>query len=114
VCDDAEVVALVVAARNVPHVCINVPPDSVVTAAGLMQLGGLRKVVSMELALQGTSGSFTPAAARMLLGCLHRQARVTLFLASAEQVRVFEDAWVWLGQLRLNCPRLSLKTAVPL
>lgn len=103
--------ALVVAACNVPHVSVNVPPGSAVTAGGLMQLGGLRKLVSLELFLQRTC---PPAAARMLLGCFHHQARVTLFLSSAEEVRVFAEACAWLGQLRLNCPRISIQTAVPL
>jgi hypothetical protein len=114
VCDDAEIMALVNAARNVPHVRVNVPPDSAVTAAGLMQLGGLRKLDSLELALQGRAGSFTPAASRTLLGCFHHQVHVTLFLKTVEQVRVFGEAWDWLGQFQLNCPKISMRTAVPL
>jgi hypothetical protein len=102
--------ALVVAARNVPHVSVIVPPGSSVTAGGLMLLGGLQvRLVSLDLEVLGIN--FTTAAARMLLGCLHHKACVRIYVATDQQWHVFAEAWAWLGQLHLNRPlSLSVQT----
>lgn len=88
-CDDAEMMALVVADRNVPDVCVNVPPGSAVTTGGLMQLGGLR-MVNLELGLLGISFQnwhrlqqeccWAVCTTRRVWGCMLQQISNGMFL----------------------------------
>jgi hypothetical protein len=106
--DDEEMAALVVAARNVPHVRINVPHGSLVTSWGIMHLGKLH-MLDLELGLQGIT--LEPDAAKALMSCLDPRAHVRLYVASVQQADVFVNAVDYLAASHVSRPAWIIHVA---